>query len=181
MLGDLWIGLPSPPFESVLKRNGITWDSAVRVGGLRWHGVRWLPGGRFSLDAEEPAALLVGCHDYHHDARWVVDDPAPFDLVAFHPVWPQQFATLHGSAVMLGEANMHPALADGPVRVRREPLAWVRAGGRGVVPLDLPAFARQALGRAVVCDDVAHGKAIKAACDAEIKWTAPRISVAAVR
>lgn len=115
-----------------------------------------LPGGRwdFRADGEPLAAIEILGRD----------DETPIDLVA----WPvegasEQFGTLLGRAVLLGEARVrNPATYFGgkPLRVFSTPLAWLHHKCLGVVILD-PALAAPLLAEAlgfIAGEDVQHGR-----------------------
>ena len=68
------------------------------------------------------------------DPETVIADGDMVDLIAFHPAYPRRWALRVGAAEWLGAVEpqyMQPA----PVRIWRSPLAWLRAGCRGLVLL----------------------------------------------
>jgi hypothetical protein len=91
---------------------------------------------------------------------------------------------------MLGEAQLDRArftpLADkahghGLLRVFKNPMTWLKAGGAGVCPLDPPAFGRAMLGTGIklIAEDLQHGEQLDRAIRAAVRFALPTIQVAA--
>lgn len=91
------------------------------------------PPRRFHFDPAGELAVVVEALEIEHGERWQVDHVAwPLDR-------PSEFATAIGHADMLGADQVdNPASFFGgrPLPILRTPLAWLRAGCRGVVVLD---------------------------------------------
>ncbi|MFG1331141.1 hypothetical protein V5F41_07785 [Xanthobacter autotrophicus] len=91
------------------------------------------PPRRFHIDPAGELAGVVEALEIEHGERWQVDHVAwPLDR-------PSEFATAIGHADMLGADQVdNPASFFGgrPLPILRTPLAWLRAGCRGVVVLD---------------------------------------------
>lgn len=91
------------------------------------------PPRRFHFVPAGELAVVVEALEIERGERWLVDHVAwPFDQ-------PSEFATAAGRADLLGADQVgNPASFFGgrPLFVHRTPLAWLRAGCRGVVVLD---------------------------------------------
>ena len=114
------------------RRHGITASQIGRVYMLRdkvvflsstaFEFLRYCPSG----DEETVEAYIFMAGDSSH--HWV-------DLVAWHPKT-KRLASLMGRVAMLGEEHaLAPRLSEG-LRVHRDPLPWIRDGGRGVVLIE---------------------------------------------
>lgn len=179
-LESLWLELPSP--EPTLRRNnGITWAAAHRVGGLRWAGVRYERTGRFELNTEDAPALLIGCWQDPPSTWRSVPDPLLIDIVAVDPAQPRRYATYCGAAALLGEVCLHEArFFRRPLPVFRDPIGWLQAEGRGVVPLSATRFALAVTTIpeiTLVGADLAHGRELKRMIDGIRYLGQPRIGV----
>ena len=95
---------------------------------------------RFEFAAEGRPAIIVPCYDtipdlLGADAERHVEHL--IDLVAVDVDQPDRFWCRRGEALVLGSAYLEIAGQEGePVPVFRNPLAWLKAGGEGVVVLD---------------------------------------------
>jgi hypothetical protein len=140
------------------------------------------------------AASLVGGVCNASDGRWIVPayldppsvynmviEPALIDLLTFDPEQPDRWTLHRSDAVMLGDVVLQEArFHNDPLPVFRDPLSWLRAGGIGVMPIDLPAFAQSVLWTPVpelVVKDVQHGLDIERVIDRVAKIDKPIITV----
>lgn len=118
---------------------------------------------RFRLDAAGELSAIVEAIEIEAGERWLVD------LVAWPIARPAEFASVDGRAVLLGGDEVdNPASYFGgrPLPVHRTPTAWLRAGCRGVVPLDENrAWIRLAgaLGR-LAAEDEEHARELARMC-----------------
>lgn len=131
--------------------------------------------GLFQLDPGGFGAVIVA-------VRW----PDPFigphhlDLVAFRLSERSKWWLRRGHAVALGTVPDDLWPGDPPVRFHRSPLAWLRAGGEGVVLIGGSRRDQQAIVQrchAVEADDHRHAREL--ARIASTAWPTPRITVAA--
>jgi len=91
-------------------------------------------------------------------------DAVPVDLVAVRTDDPGRWWLRRGSVCLLGDHMIdYYVLGADPVRVHRDPIAWLRAGGDGVVVLEDDGYDILAnLPAGLVAEDVEHGERIKA-------------------
>jgi hypothetical protein len=129
-------------------RLGVTEDQAEHVGGI---GVaRIATAGRlFWLDPHGAAAVVMAVWASEPPSRVrMVANPILQDLLAFTPAWPERWWLRTGAGEFLGLWNLWAALDDGTALQPHEtPLAMLKSGGKGFVPLDLleaPAWDRKA-------------------------------------
>jgi len=162
---DTWLTLP-PADTSLLRRHGISSLAACLVGG-----VCTASDGRWIVPAyrDPPSA-------YH-----MVAEPLLIDLLTFDPAQPDRWTLHRGDAVMLGEAVLREAqhFAE-PLPIYGNPLNWLRAGGIGAMPIDMPAFAQAVLwtpALELIVRDLQHGLGIERATDRATKIDKPIISV----
>jgi len=166
-----------------LMARGITGRAMIAVGLV---GVARIEVGRAGL--YQPAdhglpVLILPCWDrapVRPDGS-VAWDAVPVDLVAVRTDDPGRWWLRRGAVTLLGEWLLdHALLGDDPIRVYRDPLAWLRAGGDGVVVLDDAGFDILAnLPAGLVAEDVEHGQEIRARLSRPLP--VPRIFVAADR
>ena len=162
---DTWLNLP-PADASFLSRHSISSMAASLVGGVCAE-----PGGQWIVPAFlDPPSI------YH-----MVIEPVLIDLLTFDPEQADRWTLQRGDAAMLGEAVLEEAaFFNYPLPVFRNPLSWLRAGGIGVMPIDLPAFAQAVLWTPVpelVVKDVQHGLDIERVIDRAAKIEKPIITV----
>lgn len=102
---------------------------------------------------------------------WAPDGWSLVDMVAWHPATPDRWALRWGIATHLGEINEYAE----ETRVFRSPWSWLRAGAKGICPLD-PAVLRSVLpcreDHRIVAEDEAHRRALY---DALRRHDTPRI------
>jgi hypothetical protein len=108
-----------------------------------------------------------------------VEEPALFDIIAWHPENPRQWYYLRGeTGLILGEKAMFEAGTFGePLQLHSSPLTWLRSGCKGSVLLDHHALNRLYGLQDVVCEDVAHGTRIEIGLALYHKRNSPRLSV----
>ena len=82
------------------------------------------------------------------------------DLLAVHQTGRWRLRT--GNAVMLGAEALDAEVMGYGLRLFRDPLSWLRAGGDGAVILDDRAWPQLLWAANIVADDVAHGQAVRA-------------------
>lgn len=95
----------------------------IGVSGIECH-----QGGLYepaSADGKNPA-LLVGCYSRNWGLK---------DIAAFHQVRPGRWWRRRGAADLLGEPEMGCFRVE-PLVVHATPIAWLKAGCRGLVLLD---------------------------------------------
>lgn len=180
-LESLWLELPSPD-STWMHDNGIAWTAAHRVGGLRWASVQYRRGGRFDLDPEGEAALIVPAWEDPPSTWRIIDCPLLIDLIAVDPARPRRFASYAGSAGLLGEAVLHEAkFWRCPLPVYRDPVGWLQSEGRGVVPLDPVRFALACIASPaikLVGEDMHHGEQLQRMIDKARRFGWPSICIA---
>lgn len=99
----------------------------------------------------------------HVDPELVLDFGPIVDLVAWRPSAPERWTLRVGTACWLGVTRFR--LDPPPIPVWRSPLAWLRGGGIGLVPLARDARELQDLLLrlpALIAEDAAHGRALHA-------------------
>ncbi len=109
----------------------------------------------------------------------VPEHGALVDLLAFHPAQPDEWATRCDFATWLGAIEPQYFNPD-PVVVHRSPLAWLRAGMRGLCVLTRDPIERRALLLAcrggIVAEDHEHSRRLTQ--QIHLPLPLPRISVA---
>lgn len=116
--------------------------------------------GRYSFDFDEGGdiALIIPA----------IEDGVVADLCAWQPK-SGRLASWLGHAKALGWGELYaPNLSGEPLKVWASPLGWLKAGRRGIVPIDIASVARSLViwgdhVSAIVCENPEHGRAIKAA------------------
>jgi hypothetical protein len=113
------------------------------------------------------------------DPAAAVSAGAIVDIVACHPRHPGRWALRTGVAEWLG-AIPPQYLEPDPVQIWRSPIAWLRAGARGLVILSRqPADAYRVLASChgdIVAEDATHAAEL---AGLDRPWPMPRIIVAA--
>lgn len=130
-------------------------------------------GRFFDLDADDAVlAVVIGALDQFESVidaiAWPVDDPS-------------MMATFAGCASMLGHERSSASVA---LPVYRTALSWLRAGGRGVVPIHSARAARQFIewDRAkLIAEDDQHGRDLAAARAQLVDQAPPILVVEAAR
>jgi hypothetical protein len=163
---DLWLRLPGAN-PADLDRLEVSFRASQIVGGIR-QGKRGLI---LPVFVDPPSIYRT------------VEEPALVDLVGFDPNRPSDYRPLYGNGVLLGEAAYREAIEDSqPLPVFRDPLAWLRAGGGGVVPLHLGQFINMLVGRpwlTLVGQDYAFSEALSDLFHQTPRQDLPEIRVAA--
>lgn len=144
---------------ALVKQHHIDMDEvSARAGILTTASCSFAENGLFDFDYEgEEAAIIEALAD---------DAETTIDLCAWSIARPEIFGTALGSALVLGEGNIHnPATwsMGGLLKVHRRPLDWLIGRCRGVVILDhrfAPYVLGQALG-AIVAEDTPHARDLK--------------------
>lgn len=141
-------GIPAPV---ILDRLGV---ARVRV-----------EGDTYEPDDDGAEVVQVACFASPPrlpDGRWRAPNEI-IDLIAFRPAEPGRWWSRCGIIAALGEEMLSDFSLD-PVRVWREPLAWLRSGATGICPVTSdPGAVRDVLLRlpGIVAEDVAHGREIE--------------------
>lgn len=151
-----FLALPFPTNATMatLRAAGVT-DESMRdernFPKSAW--VRPVEPNRFEFDPEGVEVIVLACL-----SEWEEVD----DLVAFRPSNPGKVRRFDGRAVFLGEHNVsNPATyAFGlSLQIFRDPLGWLKTGGRGAVILDPARVWRRLLDvPAIVAEDELHAK-----------------------
>jgi hypothetical protein len=104
----------------------------------------------------------------------VIRDGSIVDLIAFHPAHPDLWALRHGLANWLGAVEPQYLDPD-PVPVWRTPLAWLRAGCRGLVLLGDRASQYRILTllHSIVAEDDGHAAELR--CLLARPWPVPQV------
>ena len=149
---------PDLSVAEFLASRGVNVETATLLAGpIAGHRVIFKPRGVFDFsETGDPALVHV---------VFGADGETPIDLVAWEPNRPSRYATLLGSAGLLGADHVDKPTTyfDGkPLQVFRTPLNWLRHDCRGVVVLH-----RQSAGRAlakapgpIAAEDLRHGEAL---------------------
>ena len=120
---------------------------------------------RFEFAADGRPAIIVPCYDTLPDLLQA--DPERhiahlIDLVAVDVDQPDQFWCRRGEALILGAVYLEIAGQEGePVPVFHNPLAWLRAGGEGIVILDWAWAPDLLLGFDLVAEDLELGERLE--------------------
>ncbi len=174
-LHDLW-NLMEPVAGTVLALRGVAPAARELVR---------LPGALRHALAAEPDDWVVAVRG-HGDGTIAAPQPLRFvreaailDLLSFHPRQPERWRLARGAVLALGA--IAPQFFDPePVAVHRTPLAWLRAGGAGLVLLTRDRFeCRHVLFQCeggIVVDAPAYGAHLKQVLTAPV--VEPRIFVA---
>lgn len=139
-----------------LRDNGLD-DRSVEAcaGVLGLARTELLPGRLFDFRRDGFVSAVIEVFDR--------DDETVLDLLAWPVDRPEHFATMFGTAAVLGSARIESRATyhlDRPLRVFRTPLSWLQAGGAGVVLIDKAAGAAalaDALGP-IAGEDVQHAR-----------------------
>ena len=137
------------PVMAIMERVGV---ARVRV-----------EGDAYEPDADGFEALVVASFTdppRRPDGRWRAPNEV-IDLIAFRPVEPGRWWSRGGIVAALGE-EMIGDFSDDPVRVWRNPLAWLQAGATGICLTTRDPIAAQdvlvRLRTSPVVMDVEHGR-----------------------
>ena len=141
------------PVMAIMERVGV---ARVRV-----------EGDAYEPDADGFEALVVASFTdppRRPDGRWRAPNEI-IDIIAFNPAEPGRWWSRCGIVAALGEESVSD-FSDDPVRVWRNPLAWLRAGATGICPVSPdPAAVRDALlrlpGITVAEEDADQGREIE--------------------
>lgn len=140
--------------------------------------VRPLPGGLYE-PIEEGGEGAIRAWIFPTNLLGTFERATPEDLIALAQRPPHRWRLRRGTATVLGAHEIerrsfmparawHKDLLDGPTEaplyIRKSPLAWLKAGCKGVVVLDWRAAAFDLLGlwSAIIAEDLAHGLEIQA-------------------
>lgn len=145
---------PTQAALAALREAGVT-DESLRdercFPKSAW--VRPVEPNRFEFDPEGVEVVVLACL-----SEWEEVD----DLIAFRPGDPGKVRSYDGRAVFLGEhvvANPATYAFQQPLRVFRDPLGWLKAGGQGAVILDKSRVWRRLLDvPAIAAEDELHAK-----------------------
>jgi len=148
--------LPYPTREMLaeLRAAGVTNDTLADPRCFVKAGVVEPVGSdRFDFAEDGIEVPILACLDAFEEVT---------DLVAFRPDQPGRVRRYDGRAVFLGEhvvANPATYAFDQPLRVYRDPVGWLKAGGHGAVILDTAAAWRRLLDiPAIAGEDEQHAK-----------------------
>ena len=132
--------------------------------------------GRFEFAEDGQPAIIIPCYD---GLPFILDANAErhvehiVDLVAVDLDHPDRHWRRRGEAVILGAAYLDLAAeAAAPLSVFSNPLAWLRAGGDGIVMLDWAWAPDLLLGFDLIAEDVELGNQLEKALRPEI-WVMP--------
>ena len=123
-----------PAHAEWMREQGVFEFAQERAGGFGVARARFdSEGGWEPAEEDGEAAILLPAWSPVQEGPYRV----LYDLVAFRPSRPDAPARRRLDAVWLGEDELEVAAYwHLPVTVRSNPMAWLRAGARGVVPLD---------------------------------------------
>ncbi len=136
-----WLATPSLNSRQrrQLKVLGVTREAVHRCGGLGW--VRVSTTGRLyqPADAGDVAIIQPVWAGPAPSIYQAVEDPLLDDLIAWHPDNPTRWHYRLGTpGAVLGADNLDLAHSEGwPITFELTPLAWLLAGCRGAVLLDI--------------------------------------------
>lgn len=174
---SLWVRLPSPP-KTILDQVGLNWDAAQKLGGLRYARVTY-GDGEFHADPDGRPAILIGCWIDPPSLWREVAHPVLLDIVACDPQKSALWGCRYNTAGYLGHTVLDEARFFGKhLPVYKTPLAWLKARGAGVVPIEIKEFAFALLGVpeiTIVCENIAHALEVKEAVDSLRDFGYPRI------
>ncbi len=123
------------------RAHGLDWQAIGNEAGmLAVLPARYYPPGRFDLDDDGDLSAIVETFDR--------DGATVCDLVAWRVADPGRPASMFGRAALLGAWHaFNPATyyRGGRLTIFASPLAWLRAGGRGVAIIHPEAAARTLL------------------------------------
>src|SRR5690348_1342410 len=155
---------------AVLRGLGVA-DSLARMIGIGFARVSVDRSGQHYEPVDDGCeafvlAVRIGSdpstpEDVHHDLVTTLGEA--IDLIALSARRPGRWALRHGVAGWLG-AVPPQCVAPEPVRVRRSPLAWLRASGTGLVVLGtdrLDTYRTLSLLRAIEVDDREHARELQ--------------------
>lgn len=155
-----FLALPFPSRETLsgLRGKGILQEAlADERCFVKAAMVMPTPPDRFDFSAEGVEAVIVACRDAWEEVT---------DLVAFQIERPARVRRFEGRAVFLGEhvvSNPATYVAGQPLRVFRDPIGWLKAGGYGAVILDRSVIWRRLLDvPAIAGEDEEHAKELAA-------------------
>jgi len=161
---SLGVGGFSPEFRDYIARHNLDLGAVIaHAGFLNIALVRYLTddtgGCSFSFDADgTPSAVIEAIvFDFNRE-------PVTVDLVAWRLGDPDAFATAMGpddGADVLGPVAM-VARRGGVLKVYRTPLAWLKAGCDGCVPLKPgAAYWLRLAGGPFAAEDIEHGRELR--------------------
>lgn len=144
-------GFPSREALAALRGSGVPDGMIAEV---READARYFPLRRWDFAADGLPSLVLPVRDAFGDV---------LDVAAWPIHRPEKWARLLGRAVLLGEASLGIARGGEPVPCWRTPLAWLNAGGDGIVILDpASAWLRLRPGPPLLAEDNAHAADIRA-------------------
>lgn len=132
----------------------------------------WLNCGKPGVD--DAGNYVLPCYDRVLAGTLVADPELHFhhllDLLTFSLDRPDRWNLARGKAVVLGAVALDLAAEFGtPLAVNSTPLAWLKAGGEGICPLDLAGAAAWLSGYdSYVVDDPGLGKRLRATLEPQI-------------
>ena len=123
-----------PAHAEWMKEQGVFAFALERAGGFGVARVHFdTSGGWEPAEEDGDAAIVLPAWSPVQDGPYRV----LYDLVAFRPNRPDTPARRRLDAVWLGEEELEVAAYwHLPITVRSDPMAWLKAGARGVVALD---------------------------------------------
>ena len=161
----LWI--EDPGLAARKLRSDLPDDFMLGCGMPGLAKIRPLGDGLFEFATGARAAIIIVAYDID---PWLLGANADrhvehlVDLVAVDLDRPDRFWCRRGEALILGSVYLEIARQeDEPVSVFRNPIAWLHAGGEGVVVLDWKWAPDLLLGLNLVAEDLALGERLESA------------------
>ena len=134
--------------------------------------IRPTPDGRFEFAEDGQPAIIVPCYDglpFILDANPERHVEQLVDLIATETDKPSRVWLRRGEALILGSAYLDLAAeVASPLPVFSDPLAWLRAGGAGVVVLDWAWAPDLLLGFELVAENLELGERLASAMKPDV-------------